>query len=129
MKSELEIQQLIQLEAPMHNCILLRNNSGAMKDVNGRVVRYGLGNQSKNINENFKSSDLIGVTSVVITPDMIGQKVAIFTAVEVKRKDWKPSQSDKRQIAQQNFIDFIKSKGGIAGFVNSIDTFKKLLGK
>jgi hypothetical protein len=35
---ESEIGQRIQLEAPKHDCILLRNNSGAFVDQTGRMV-------------------------------------------------------------------------------------------
>ena len=58
MKSEADIQQLIQLESPKYNCVLLRNNSGGFKDATGRLVRYGLGQTSNAVN--YKSSDLIG---------------------------------------------------------------------
>lgn len=125
MKSEDEIQQLIQMEAPKMNSILLRNNSGALKDATGRVVRYGLGNNSKSVNETFKSSDLIGITSIVITPEMVGQTIGVFTAVEVKKENWKPFQpSNTRETGQGNFLNFVATKGGIAFFTNSIDTFR-----
>lgn len=129
MKNEDEIQQLIQLEAPKENARLLRNNSGALEDKNGRVVRFGLGNSSSTINEKFKSSDLIGFTKVTITSDMVGKTVAIFTAVEVKKEDWKFSKTDKRAVAQNNFIEWVKAAGGYAGFANSVDKFRKIIGK
>lgn len=59
------------------------------------------------------SSDLIGWTEVEITPDMVGKKVAIFTAIEVKRN------SGKGSPEQLNFIKKAKSSGAIAGFVKS----------
>lgn len=54
------------------------------------------------------SSDLIGFTSVVVTQDMVGKSVAIFTAIEVK-------QDAKVSPEQQNFIDVVKDAGGFAG--------------
>lgn len=126
--SESEIQQLIQIEGPHHKCILMRNNSGALKDATGRVVRYGLGNISTQQNMRIKSSDLIGFTEVKITPDMVGKTIAVFTAVEVKDPKWKLSPNDKRAQSQLAFIDWIKSHGGIAGFCNSVESFKELLG-
>lgn len=123
MKSESEIQQLIQLEAPKMGVTLLRNNSGAHKDETGRLVRYGLGQISNT--QPYKSSDLIGWTEVIVTEQMIGQRVAIFTAVEIKRESWKATK-DEREEKQRNFINWIKARGGIAGMVNSVDDFVKL---
>jgi hypothetical protein len=58
------------------------------------------------------SSDLIGWTSRVITPDMLGERVAIFTAVEVK--------SGTRPSAEQlKFIEAVRIAGGIAGIART----------
>jgi hypothetical protein len=127
--SESDIQQDVMVEGPKHDCILMRNNVGAMQDVTGRTVRYGLGNISKEQNKKIKSSDLIGLTTVVVTPDMVGKTVGIFTAIEVKDKGWTFSDKDKRAVAQLAFINWIKSKGGIAGFVTSVKEFLSVLGK
>jgi hypothetical protein len=126
--SESEIQQLIQMEAMKYGCNLMRNNSGALKDDTGRMVRYGLGNISKKHNDAIKSSDLIGFTTIVVTPDMVGKTVAIFTAVEVKHREWKPPMLDVREAAQNAFLQWVKSKGGLAGFATSIEMFKRILG-
>lgn len=131
MNSEDEVQQHIQMEAPKHNAILMRNNSGALTDATGRTVRYGLGHTSKKQNQVSKSSDLIGITVVTITPDMVGKQIGVFTAIEVKKPDWKqkPVLTDTREIAQQNFIDFIRSKFGFAGFAKDLNDFHKIIGK
>jgi hypothetical protein len=68
------------------------------------------------------SSDLVGYTEVKITPEMVGQSVAIFTALEVK-KDIKSIASAK----QINFLTVIKNAGGIAGLARSIDEAERLL--
>ena len=124
-----EVSQRILMEAPKHNCHLLRNNSGAFTNEAGRNVRFGLGNVSKRLSEQIKSSDFIGITEVLITPDMLGCKIGVFTAIEVKRSDWKLKIADVRERAQKNFIDFIQSKGGIAGFCNSVESFIALIKK
>ena len=59
------------------------------------------------------SSDLIGFTTREITPDMIGKKIAIFTAVEVKTK------SGKATREQINFLSFVKKNGGISGIARN----------
>lgn len=54
------------------------------------------------------TSDLIGWTEVVITADMIGQKIAVFTAGEVKTKTGRLSD------VQKNFIAAVQRSGGAA---------------
>ena len=125
MMSEDEVQQRIRLEAPKHKVTLWRNNTGVLKDQNGRPVRYGLANDSKKLNEEFKSSDLIGFTPVVITPDMVGRTLAVFTAIEVKAESLQNRKLDKRAIAQTNFITFILKNGGFAALCHSVDDFLK----
>jgi len=124
-KSESDVQQLIQIEGPHHGCILMRNNSGSMTNKDGRHVRFGLGNISKKYSDNVKSSDLIGITSVVITPDMVGKTVGIFTAVEVKPEGWVYHNSS-RERAQMNFIKWVVKLGGIASFCSSVGEFKDI---
>lgn len=114
--SEANQQQLIRLAAPRHNAQLLRNNSGACTDQTGRVIRYGLGNDSAKLNKVFKSSDLIGFQTVTVTPDMIGHKLAVFMGVEVKAPGWSLRPGDKRAQAQQSFGDWVTQHGGIFRF-------------
>lgn len=130
MKDESIVQQEIQMQARYLNCNLMRNNSGACMDSTNRLVRYGLGNISKKHQENSASSDLIGITQVTITPDMVGQTVGIFTAVEVKKEAWKPSANPTgRELAQLNFITWVKSLGGFGGFANSVDKLNEIIRK
>ncbi len=67
------------------------------------------------------SSDLIGWTEVVITPDMVGRKVAIFTAIEVK------SASGRARPDQLNFIEQVRKAGGIAGIARSPDEARDII--
>ncbi len=127
--AEGSVQSMIRCNAPSHGCILMRNNAGSYKDINGRAVRFGLGNISKKHNDKIKSSDLIGFTTIVVTPEMVGTTVAVFTAIEVKRGDWVRSLGDAHQNAQAAFMDWIKAKGGLAGFAWDWDSFCKILGK
>lgn len=130
MKDESEIQQLIQIEAAKSGCLLMRNNSGALQDATGRTVRYGLGNVSAKYSENIKSSDLVGITTITITPDMVGKQIGVFTAVEVKKEGWSIDKKlDKREQAQKNFIDWVRSRGGLAGFASSLDSLAEILRK
>jgi hypothetical protein len=125
MSSESEVQQLVQMEAMKFGCTLMRNNNGAAQDHYGRLVRYGLGHTSPK--QEFKSSDLIGITKVVITPDMVGKTIGVFTALEVKKPGWKSEKKlDDHEVKQKNFLDWVKQMGGIAEFINSVDNLKDI---
>lgn len=127
MKDESTVQQEIQIQAMHHKCILLRNNSGSLVDKDGRPVRFGLGNVSKAHNDRFKSSDLIGITKVVITQEMVGKTVGVFTAIECKEESWKSNKKlDKREQAQHAFLLWVILNGGIASFANSVDRLKDI---
>lgn len=118
--SEASVQQDIRLAASRRNAYLWRNNSGAFQDERGNWIRYGLANDSKRLNEELKSSDLIGFTPVVITPDMVGKVVAIFTAIEVKPGGWNGVRS-AREKAQDRFIQLVRAFGARAGFAASVE--------
>lgn len=67
-------------------------------------------------------SDLFGLVPVVITPDMVGQKVAVFTALEVKTPKGRPT--DK----QAAFIQAVNDNGGRAGVVRSAEDAVRVVG-
>lgn len=121
MKSEAAVQAALQVEAANRGGSLWRNNSGACVDQEGRQVRYGLANTSAKINAHFKSSDLIGITPVMMTGDWVGQVVGIFTAIEVKEPGWRgPRKGHEREVAQNNFLSAVRAMGGIGKFAQSI---------
>lgn len=124
MSDEKTIQQDIQIESSKHGHKLWQNSSGAFTDNTGRLVRFGLGHTSNN--QSFKSSDLIGFTMVEITKEMVGSKLPIFTAIEVKNSKWKYTETD-REVAQKKFMDVIKMSKGIASFVNSVEGYVKTI--
>ncbi len=120
MRSEKAIQTEMQISFPYCGGKIWRNNVGAFYDGQGRLVRYGLGNESKKVNEENKSSDLIGITPVTVTQGMVGQKVGIFTAIECKREGWEYTDT-KAERAQKNFLELVKSLGGRAKFYAGVD--------
>jgi len=61
------------------------------------------------------SSDIIGGTPVVVTPDMVGSTVLVFTAVEVKDGTGRPTKE------QANFVEVVRKSGGLAAFARSAD--------
>ena len=101
---ELAVQNAIRLEHGAGPARLWRNNTGALKDATGRLVRYGLCPGS---------SDLIGLRQVTITPDMVGQRLAVFAAVEVKDRG-RPTEQ------QAAFLNLIQQAGGLAGVARSV---------
>lgn len=67
------------------------------------------------------SSDLIGWTSIEITEEMVGQKIAVFTAFELK------TPKDTPKPEQLNFIEQIKKNGGFAGVVRNYDDAAEII--
>ena len=98
--NETTILQRIRLAASsIPGLRLFRQNVGMLKDERGRMVRFGL---------HPGSADLIGWRTVTITPDMVGQQVAVFASVEVK------TDSGRVKPEQQNWLEQVTKAGGLA---------------
>ncbi|WP_419900612.1 hypothetical protein [Roseomonas sp. USHLN139] len=67
------------------------------------------------------SSDAIGWRTVTVTPDMVGQRVAVFAAPEFKTLAGKPRED------QQRFIAAVQRAGGFAGIARNAHDMEKLL--
>jgi len=117
-KSEAAVTSQIDIMAASLGAMLMRNNCGAFQDQTGRWIRYGLMNESVKVNKEFKSSDKIGITPVLIEPRHLGQTLGVFTAIEAKEQGWKLRPSDEHAKAQLRFINLIKAHGGFAGFAS-----------
>lgn len=120
-ESEAAVQTRIRLEMSRKGGRIFRNNVGAMMDDNGNFIRYGLCNDSKQMNRLIKSSDLIGIKPVTITQNHVGQVIGQFVAREVKAANWQYTGS-KREEAQLRFLELVIAMGGDAQFANSEGT-------
>ena len=122
---EQDIQILIQADATARGDRLFRNNVaeawvgkfkgrskiGTVTLENARPLHAGLC---------VGSSDLIGWTRLLITPDHVGQTLAVFTADEVKTDIGRPS------AEQINFIQKAREAGAFAGIARSIQDSKEI---
>ena len=104
--SEQSIQQHIRIACSTGATRLFRNNTGTLKDQHGRPVQFGLCKGS---------ADLIGYRTVTITPDMVGQQVAVFLSIEVK------TPTGRIRPEQQQWLEKIQAAGGIAGVARSVE--------
>ena len=112
MTSEQHIQQHIRLACSTGPVRLFRNNTGVLRDANGRPVQFGLCKGS---------ADLIGWTTRTITADMVGQQVAVFTSIEVK------ALTGRLRPEQRQWLEVVAGAGGIAGVARSVADAEALL--
>lgn len=115
--SESRAQGRIVLEAGNLGFWLSRNNVGALRDSRGRVVRYGLANETAALNRRIKSGDLIGIRQVLIEPHHVGLTLGQFASVEVKEPGWAYS-GRGREPAQLAWIEHVRKLGGFACFAD-----------
>lgn len=120
-ESEAAIQARVRLEASAKGVWLSRNNVGVLPDKRGVPVRFGLANESKAVNQKYKSSDLIGCRPVIITSEMVGQTIGQFVAREIKEQGWTYT-GTPHELAQLRFLELILSLGGDAAFANNEGT-------
>jgi hypothetical protein len=102
-KEETNISNRVRLKLS-RLCRTFRNNVGLFTTISGDKIRTGLCKGS---------SDLIGWTTVEVTPDMVGKKVAIFMGIEIK------SSKGRMSKAQIKFAENVNDAGGIAFMARS----------
>lgn len=98
---ESDIQKQIMLALSQAGCVVWRNNTGMIKNPQGRPVRFGLC---------VGSSDIIGIGP--------GGR---FLAIEVKTAKGRATEK------QLNFINRVIKAGGIAGVARSADEAVKII--
>ena len=123
--SEADIQAAILLDLGRGNSRIFRNH--VAKGWTGEFVRAegGLTLLKNARRASFGlcvgSSDLVGFKKVVVTPEMVGKTLAVFTAVEVKAPAGRPT---SEQVA---FIRVVQQAGGLAGIARSVDEARAIV--
>jgi hypothetical protein len=113
---ETQIQSAIRLavSAQCPDVVLFRNQTGALRDPRtGRLITFGLAPGSP---------DLVGWRSVLVTPEMVGSRLAVFCGVEVK------TPAGRVRPEQTHWLDRLGIAGGITGVVRSVESAIELLG-
>lgn len=105
--AETDLQQRIRLALGTHPELrIFRNQVGSLPDPRtGRLVTFGLARGS---------ADLIGWRTITITPEMVGQRVAVFTSLEIK------TPTGRLAPAQRHWLHVVHQAGGIAGVARSV---------
>ena len=110
--TEQRIQQEIRLAISYGDTKVFRNNTGTLRDQHGRPVQFGLCKGS---------ADLIGWTTRTVTQEMVGQRIAVFTSIEVK------TPTGRLRPEQQAWLGVVRGAGGIAGVARSVSDAEDLL--
>lgn len=120
-RSEAAVQQAVRFEIARRGGLAWRNNVGATPakcpdcGAPRQPVRYGLANDSAQLNARVKSSDIIAAIPLVIAPHHVGTRIAQFAAYEIKHEGWQ-YRGDKHEAAQAAFLSLVAGVGGLAQF-------------
>ena len=66
-------------------------------------------------------ADLGGITSLIITPEMVGQRVGVDVQIEVKFGTGRPTRE------QTAYLETMKSLGACAGIAHSVEDARRIL--
>jgi hypothetical protein len=113
--SEAAVQTRVRLEASRAGWRAWRNNIGAGRIDGGSYVRWGLANDSAQLNAALKSSDLIGIRPRLIGSSDVGTTIGQFVSLECKAVGWKYTGTD-RERAQDAWLRLVRGMGGHARF-------------
>lgn len=114
--NEATIQSKVRIAASTAGWRLWRNNVGQLLDAKGRPIRYGLANESANVNQMIKSGDLIGIRPMLITAAMVGSTIGQFVSIECKTEGWNFRPTNEREAAQLAWAALVNSLSGYATF-------------
>lgn len=122
---ESPIQTAIRVECSTGDTRLFRQQAGQFWAGDAVTLTDGsvLIRHPRRVTVGFEGwPDLGGWTTVEVTPEMVGQRIAIAVQVEVKRD----SGGNKRK-RQVEFIAFALARGVRAGFAKSVAEAKRII--
>lgn len=120
-KSEAWAQQQVRFRVAHAGGVGWRNNVGATPakcpdcGAPRQPIRYGLANDSAQLNDKVKSSDLILAIPRVIRSEDVGRTIAQFGSIETKRPGWVYT-GKGQEPGQAAWLALIKKLGGFAAF-------------
>ncbi|MDW8332823.1 MAG: VRR-NUC domain-containing protein [Bacteroidia bacterium] len=113
-QKEKKVIERVVAAAKKRGVTLMRNPAGVFTLPTGKRVSFGLAKGA---------ADLIGWTPVVIGPEHVGKKIAVFCAVEVKTKNTAVSGAQKR------FLEKVAADGGAAEVFRENQDLQQLIEK
>ena len=125
--SEAAVQTIVRLEASQLGGRLWRNNVGAGYLADGSFIRWGLCNDSAQLNKKIKSPDVVGIMPVRIAQHHVGKIIGRFVGREVKESGWKWGATE-REVAQSKFHEIVNALGGDSCFATGKGTLEKYRG-
>jgi ribosomal protein S19 len=122
---ESNIQSLVLMKATELGCRMFRINVGQGWTGN-KIIKQGKDVLIKDarpfrVGVPVGFHDTAGFTPIVITQDMVGKTVAVFTTAEIKTST---GRATKEQL---NFLNHVRENGGISGVVRSPLQFAELI--
>lgn len=103
---------LPEFQKQNQNSRLFRNNTGMAHNQNGIPIFFGIGKPKKDKKtgriKQVGGGDYIGWETIKITPDMIGQEIAVFLSVEIKTSTGRLSKD------QRDWAFIVEQAGGKA---------------
>lgn len=113
MNYETPLMQRVRLAASTDpDVVLFRNNVGLFYTKDGTPMRCGL---------RSGAADLIGWKSVVITQSLVGARLAVFAAIEVK------TPTGRLRPEQNQFLEIAAAAGALAGVARAAQDAQDIL--
>jgi hypothetical protein len=108
-----KVNEANQQWARIRNGVLYRNRRGMFPLPNGGMLPFGVGPPG--------SGDLIGYLRILITPEMVGRTLPIYTEIE--------SKTDSGRLAEHQIkrIEELRDVQAIAGCARSADDCEEIL--